>query len=228
MPSHFTGIDNASAKLQKMKEFVDNGMAATLDIALDLEERKEGSDGVKELKDLMVQYVHMEREMDQWMDAVQQAKAQFTREYDPAKSEIPDIETIFQKKIEDLESANNDKDLLNHKKIVGFDKKIWKVHHEKEQMIGAGGAEDMDADLIMSQATVQTKCPITLKEMTKPMSSKNCKHSYEKEAIEHMIKKSRVKSVRCPISGCPHTLTLNDLEVNVELEHHIARKKRQT
>ena len=79
MPLQFNAVDNAASKLQKVKEFIDNGMGATLDVALDLEERKEGSDQVKELHDTMVQYAQMEREVSQWMDALEKTKAEFSK-----------------------------------------------------------------------------------------------------------------------------------------------------
>lgn len=79
MPVHFNTVDNAASKLQKVKEFIDTGMGATLDVALDIEERKQGSEQVKELHDTMVQYAHMEREVGQWMEALDKTKVEFNK-----------------------------------------------------------------------------------------------------------------------------------------------------
>lgn len=82
MPAHFRAVDNAVEKVRKVKEYVDNGLGVTLDVALDLEEVSKGNELVKELEDTMLQYVSMEREMDQCMKAVELAKEEFNRKYD--------------------------------------------------------------------------------------------------------------------------------------------------
>lgn len=82
MPSHFRAVDNAVEKVRKVKEYVDNGLGVTLDVALDLEEVSKDNELVKELEDTMLQYVSMEREMDQCMKAVELAKEEFNRKYD--------------------------------------------------------------------------------------------------------------------------------------------------
>lgn len=79
MPVYFNTVDNAASKLQKIKEFIENGMGATLDVALDLEERKQGSEEVKELKDNMLQYAEMEREVGQWLKALEKTKTEFNK-----------------------------------------------------------------------------------------------------------------------------------------------------
>lgn len=82
MPAHFRAVDNAVEKVRKVKEYVDNGLGVTLDVALDLEEVSKDNELVKELEDTMLQYVSMEREMDQCMKAVGLAKEEFNRKYD--------------------------------------------------------------------------------------------------------------------------------------------------
>lgn len=85
MPAHFRAVDNAVEKVKKVKEYVDNGLGVTLDVALDLEEVCKEDERVKELEDTMLQYVEMEREMDQWVKAVELAKAEFNRQYDASR-----------------------------------------------------------------------------------------------------------------------------------------------
>lgn len=82
MPAHFRAVDNAVEKVRKVKEYVDNGLGVTLDVVLDLEEVSKDNELVKELEDTMLQYVSMEREMDQCMKAVELAKEEFNRKYD--------------------------------------------------------------------------------------------------------------------------------------------------
>ena len=85
MPAHFRAVENAVDKVSKVKEYVDNGLSVTLDVALDLEEVCEGSERIRELEDTMLQYVDMERELDQWVKAVDLAKAEFNRQYDASR-----------------------------------------------------------------------------------------------------------------------------------------------
>lgn len=85
MPVYFNTVDNAVSKLQKIKELIDSGMGATLDVALDLEERKEGCEEVKELKDTMLQYAEMERDVGQWLKALDKTKTEFNKEHNSTK-----------------------------------------------------------------------------------------------------------------------------------------------
>ncbi|XP_031566932.1 E3 SUMO-protein ligase NSE2-like [Actinia tenebrosa] len=231
MPVHFNTVDNAATKLQKVKEFIDNGMGATLDVALDIEERKEGSEQVKELHDAMVQYAQMEREVGQWMEALDKTKAEFSKLNSSSNDEVPDIEAIFNDKLAALEAKNTNSDLMDHKKVKNFQSQIWKVHHEGQPLPSQSDDADKvaeDADLIMSQATERTTCPITTVEMKKPMRHKKCGHNYEKEAIIQHIKRAVSKGrAKCPIAGCVHFVTKNDLEPNTELERIISRKNRK-
>lgn len=90
MPAHlkFSSVDNAAGKMKKVKEYVENGMAVTMDVALDLEEVSTDSEHVKELQEAMVQYVKMEREISQWLEAVEKTKAKFDRESNTASGYV--------------------------------------------------------------------------------------------------------------------------------------------
>ena len=85
MPAHFRAVENAMESVKKVKQYIDNGLDVTLDVALDLEEVSQDCEQVKELEDTMLQYVDMEREVDQWAKAVELAKAEFNRQYDVAR-----------------------------------------------------------------------------------------------------------------------------------------------
>lgn len=226
MPAHFRAVDNAVEKVTKVKEYVDNGIGVTLDVALDLEEVCKDSEQIKELEDTMVQYIAMEREMDQWVKAVELAKTDFNRQYNASSDDIPNIEEIFKEKLGSLEAGNTDSDLESHLKVKEFREKVWSIHHEGQPLPSANTQPLEDEDIIMSQVPeVQTKCPITLKEMVKPMKSKVCGHSYEHDAIMHHIDSRARSRAKCPV--CGQQITKNDLEHNTVLEHDIKRKQRR-
>ena len=86
MPAHLRlgAVDNAASKMKKISEYVDNGMTASMDVALDLEEVSPNHEHVSSLKESMVQYANMEREIEQWLLAVDQAKTKFAQEMNAA------------------------------------------------------------------------------------------------------------------------------------------------
>ena len=76
MPAvEFRGVENAAEKMKKLKEeYITNGMGVTMDVALDLEESQENNKHVPELQDAMLQYAEMERELTQWLQALDKTK----------------------------------------------------------------------------------------------------------------------------------------------------------
>ena len=62
--------------------------------------------------------------------------------------------------------------------------------------------------------------------MVEPVSSKNCKHNYEKEAIIQHIR-GRRNRVRCPVGGCANYIVEADLQPNTGLAFRIKRLQRK-
>ena len=94
--------------------------------------------------------------------------------------------------------------------------------------------EDSDDDIAVMKATISTKCPLTLQEFNKPLTSRKCQHSYEADAILNMIaitestpaesgRRGQRKVAQCPVPGCSHTLTKNDLEKDAVVLRKIQR-----
>lgn len=76
---------------------------------------------------------------------------------------------------------------------------------------GGGDSDDNpdgDTDLIVERATVSTRCPLSLQEMSEPFANKRCKHVFEKGAILEYI--GRQGRVTCPQSGCHVVSSLPD------------------
>ena len=78
--------------------------------------------------------------------------------------------------------------------------------------------------ILLQAPAEQTKCPLTQKEMIKPMKSKICGHNYDHDAIMQHISRGRGRA-KCPV--CGQLLTKTDLEHNTVLEHSIKRKNRR-
>ena len=104
---------------------------------------------------------------------------------------------------------------------------------------GAGADDDSDDDLQIAKETISTKCPLTLQEFREPVTSRKCPHSFEKEAILGMIDnpsnvmrvggsnqrgaRDGTRAVQCPVTGCRHTLTRDDLHADPVLLRKIRR-----
>ena len=57
-----------------------------------------------------------------------------------------------------------------------------------------------DEDLIIEREVLSFKCPLTLRTMSEPYTSRVCNHSFEKESILTFLRENRGKS-KCPV--CP-------------------------
>ena len=94
--------------------------------------------------------------------------------------------------------------------------------------------EDSDDDIAVSKATISTRCPLTLAEFVKPLTSKKCPHSFEGEAIMSLLNGSRLrehggvgeKTVQCPVTGCSQILKKTDLHTDAVLIRQIKRIQR--
>lgn len=74
--------------------------------------------------------------------------------------------------------------------------------------------DDSDDDLVIQSATVNTKCPLTMVDLTEPYSNPNCIHVYEKTSLLEYIQSTGTsysrgragqtgsKQVKCVVSGC--------------------------
>ncbi|KAJ4298846.1 hypothetical protein N0V90_004088 [Kalmusia sp. IMI 367209] len=98
---------------------------------------------------------------------------------------------------------------------------------------GHGEDNDDDDDIVMDRATVSIRCPLTFQQFKEPYTSVKCPHTFERNAILEMIRKSNVrvggvprggeKAVGCPVAGCSQMLTANDLQHDPILVRKIKR-----
>jgi hypothetical protein len=86
--------------------------------------------------------------------------------------------------------------------------------------------DDGDDDIAISRATISTKCPLTLVEFVKPLTSTKCPHSFESEAVLGMIRQATNRTIQCPVTGCRESLRENDLQVDTVLKRKIQRLQR--
>eukprot|EP00698_Gefionella_okellyi_P024738 TRINITY_DN8813_c0_g1_i1.p1 TRINITY_DN8813_c0_g1~~TRINITY_DN8813_c0_g1_i1.p1 ORF type:complete len:239 (-),score=52.06 TRINITY_DN8813_c0_g1_i1:68-784(-) len=84
---------------------------------------------------------------------------------------------------------------------------------------------DGDTDLVVEKQALNTVCPITRKEMKDPVRLKTCKHTFERTAIEQVIRVAR-GTAKCPQAGCANKkATMADLEPDKAVLRELKRKK---
>ncbi|KAE8555948.1 hypothetical protein EYB25_000647 [Talaromyces marneffei] len=105
--------------------------------------------------------------------------------------------------------------------------------------------DEEDADIEIERERISLKCPLTLVVFEDPVKSTKCIHSFERKAIEDMIRASsmtvpagendfqggggrnararRVRAVPCPICSVP--MSLNDLEPDLVLVRRVRRMR---
>ena len=74
-----------------------------------------------------------------------------------SSDDIPNIEEIFQEKLDSLKSKNKDSDLDCHQKVKEFREKVWSIHHQGQPMPNANTQPIGDEDIVMSQVRKRKK-----------------------------------------------------------------------
>ena len=120
----------------------------------------------------------------------------------------------------------------------------WFSHLEDPGTGSDGGRETAsrtpavpeDDDIEIDRERISLKCPLTLLPFQDPVTSTKCPHSFEKTAIEDMIRRStfmvdadhsratghqRARAVQCPV--CTVMLTLGDIKPDVALLRRVKR-----
>ncbi|XP_064597248.1 E3 SUMO-protein ligase NSE2-like [Liolophura sinensis] len=232
-PGHLAFVTQATNTLVKVKEYIAAGMETTLDVATDLFGEREtvtlevDENKVSELKDVMLSYIQMERELNHFLTAVDHTTTQ-AKKLD-SEAGLLNLESILDQRLAELQEGYTDKELHSHEKYLDLlDKLSVSQKGGEEPSCSAQDTVDDDVEVACTQEDIITKCPITGKEMVDPMRNKHCSHSYEKRAIEDYIKR-RGKKAKCPVGGCSNTrvLTHSDLEENKTMKRIIERKNRQ-
>lgn len=105
--------------------------------------------------------------------------------------------------------------------------------------------DDEDEEVAIERERISLKCPLTFSTFEDPVKSTKCVHSFERQAIEDLIRNStmtiaagdqdfqggggrgararRVRAVHCPV--CSVALTLNDLKRDPVLLRRVLRAK---
>ncbi|XP_067838081.1 E3 SUMO-protein ligase NSE2 [Heptranchias perlo] len=224
----FNSVDSALSSLKTCQVSINTGIEVTTDVALALTEHEGGSEEVSNMEDLMLNYVSMDRELEQFIQAVDDVTNQIKQE---RPERMPDLKALVDKRFNELKNLNNFEDLLKSDKFIHFKGQL----KEMKKQVGAEphnestSANELDEDIAVTQSQRNFICPITQREMECPVKNKVCGHSYEEEAIIKIIqnKHKQKKKARCPVVGCDNgDVNQNDLSADTTLRRAIENHKK--
>ena len=85
MAKTYIEVEKELTKMKNLEDLIRGGMEKTQECALDCEENEEGCHGVRELKELMLSYAGMSRDITQWGKAARKTVADFHDSFNPSR-----------------------------------------------------------------------------------------------------------------------------------------------
>ncbi|XP_061183216.1 E3 SUMO-protein ligase NSE2-like [Saccostrea echinata] len=224
--AQFAVIEQAKKSLKTVQEYIKVGMETTLDVAQDFADSKiESEKEIDILKSVMKDYVQMERDLDDFMNSVEDVTKQAAQSQEPI-----DLEESVESKLQAYKSKSQMVPLENHEKYVDLAEKITEILHPDRQVDSVPQTPTCtgDEEMVLTQTDINTRCPYTGKDMVNPVKNRHCEHNYDREGILHYIKTKKNRA-KCPVSGCmnENPIQKEDLIENKELKRYIDKKIRQ-
>ena len=184
-------------------------------LSSDLSEEEQG-DQMDSLRNIIENYIVNFAKFKHDFKLGQKLKENLTKQ---DGSEWPDVDQEFKK----LQTQNEGKckvDVKSHPWMKDFDKLVSQSGNTQEEE--GGGDEDM----MMVSSQVQTVCPITRREMVRPVRNTACGHVYDREGIEALMKQN--PDTKCPMVGCrnPTKVFPHNLQDDNQIRKAIAAKKK--
>lgn len=223
-----SAVHGVLTSLKSCQADIGTGMDIVTDVAMDLAEAKdkEVHPGIKEMENMILECAKLDREINYFVDVVQQVTSEVSAQQPEAMFSLSDrVKEQFTERIAGLSDA----DLQNHQKVVAFRDSIKNTLEQANQG-SAENAEELDEDIAVTQCQDNLTCPLTQVEMVNPVKNKKCNHHYDEGAILGLIKTrhSQKKKCRCPVVGCGNTdVKESDLIPDQILRRRIQSLKRQ-
>lgn len=214
--------------MRQVKSYFNVGMDHVLEVAADMAEYGKGDEGqAKQLRQIMLNYLKMERDMESFMQAASDIIAQGA----DCEEQPGGLMRRLERQVKELSKSNSDDTLKEHDKFLELQQKIWDSQNPEAlpSTLGAAavpsGSQDEGEEVELTQEQVNTRCPYTGTEMVDPVRNIICKHTYDKAGIQQHIKQ-RGKKAMCPVGGCTNNkpITSRDLEENKEMKRYIHNK----
>ncbi|XP_015804660.3 E3 SUMO-protein ligase NSE2 [Nothobranchius furzeri] len=199
-----SAVHGTLSSLKSCQAELGTGMDIVTDVAMDLVETRdeEMNRAIKELEAMMLECARLDREINNFVDIVQQVTEAGAQQPDAMFDLSAKVKQQFSERIAQLSDA----DLHKHPKVIAFKESIESSVSQANQE-SAENVEELDEDIAVTQSQVNFTCPLTQVEMENPVKNKKCNHHYDKNAILGLIKtrNSQKKKCRCPVVGCANT-----------------------
>lgn len=222
-----SAVHGTLSSLKSCQEDLDTVMDIVTDVAMDLVEIEAINPGIKELEASLLECAKLDREINYFVDTVQQVTAEVNTQQPEAMFSLSDkVKELFTHRIAELSDA----ELHNHRKVMAFKESIKSSSMQGSQE-ASEDMEELDEDIAVTQTQVNFTCPLTQVEMVNPMKNKKCHHHYDEGAILSLIEKkhSQKKKCRCPVVGCGNTdVKKSDLFLDQILRRNIQNHKRKS
>ncbi|XP_072316201.1 E3 SUMO-protein ligase NSE2 [Eucyclogobius newberryi] len=218
-------VHGTLSSLRSCQNDIKTGMDIVTDVAMDLVETQgdaEGNDSLKELEDMMLECAKLDRDINHFVDIVQQITSDQTSQQPEAMFSLSErVKKQFEMKLSQLSDA----ELHSHQKVIAFKDSIKNCPDQGGQE-SAGNLEELDEDIAVTQSQTNFTCPLTTVEMVNPVKNKKCTHHYDEDAIVNLIRNrhSQSKKCRCPVVGCVNS----DVKESDLVPDQVLRRKIQT
>ncbi|XP_005944594.1 E3 SUMO-protein ligase NSE2 [Haplochromis burtoni] len=223
-----SAVHGTLSSLKSCQADIGTGMDIVTDVAMDLAEAQddEMNPGIKEMEAMILECAKLDREINYFVDVVQQVTAEVATQQPEAMFSLSaKVKEQFTERIAQLSDA----DLHTHQKVMAFKESVKNSFKQANQE-SAESMEELDEDIAVTQSQVNFTCPLTQVEMVNPVKNKKCNHHYDEAAIINLIKtkQSQQKKCRCPVVGCGNTdVKESDLIPDQMLRRRIQSYKRQ-
>lgn len=223
-----SAVHGTLSSLKSCQTDIKTGMDIVMDVAIDLAEARDiEGNGLKQLEDMILESAKLDRDINHFVDVVQQVTSEVTSQQPEAMFSLSDT---VKKQFEERIARLSDTELQNHQKVIAFKESIRNC----QDQAGAESAENMeelDDDIAVTQTQSNFTCPLTTVEMVNPVKNRKCNHHYDEEAIVNLIKNrhKQKKKCRCPVVGCGNSdVKESDLVPDQVLRRKIQAQKRNS
>uniref|UniRef100_A0A8D2ZZC3 E3 SUMO-protein ligase NSE2 n=1 Tax=Scophthalmus maximus TaxID=52904 RepID=A0A8D2ZZC3_SCOMX len=195
-----SAVHGALSSLKACQADIGTGMDIVTDVAMDLAETLDVNPGMKEMEDMILECARLDREINFFVDVVQQVTSEIAAQQPEAMFSLSDkVKEQFTERTARLSDA----DLHQHQKVVAFKESVKSSLNPANQE-STENMEELDDDIAVTQSQVNFTCPLTQVEMVNPVKNKKCNHYYDEGAILGLMrtKHSQKKKCRCPVVGC--------------------------
>ncbi|XP_061095844.1 E3 SUMO-protein ligase NSE2 [Conger conger] len=217
-------VNSMLSALKACQNDIGTGMDIVTEVALDLVETEGNEEDIKELEEMMLDSAKLDREINCFVEAVEQMTAQ-------ARQQPPEAMFTLKNQVKEhfarLQERFSDSDLHRHSKVVSFNESVRNSRTQANPSATENREEDLDEDIQVTQSQVNFTCPLTQVEMVNPVKNKKCNHYYDYEAVLGMIRSKVIqkKNLRCPVVGCGNTnVKESDLVKDAAMKRMIQNK----